>query len=107
MFNIGGAELILILLVAFLIVGPKDLPKVARALGRWVRMLKQMFEDFKEETGLDDTLEDFKDVERDISTTIREVDPRMELKDAEREARKAIGEAEKSVKAGMGKTNKK
>ena len=28
MFNIGFAELILVLLVAFLIVGPKDLPKV-------------------------------------------------------------------------------
>lgn len=32
--NIGAAEIILILLVAFVIVGPKDLPKVARALGR-------------------------------------------------------------------------
>ena len=34
MFNIGFSELILILLVAFVIVGPKDLPKVARA-GPW------------------------------------------------------------------------
>ena len=34
MFNIGFSELILILLVAFVIVGPRDLPKVARALGR-------------------------------------------------------------------------
>ena len=33
MFNIGFEELILILLVAFVIVGPKDLPKVARAIG--------------------------------------------------------------------------
>ena len=32
MFNIGFEELILILLVAFVIVGPKDLPKVARYL---------------------------------------------------------------------------
>ena len=32
MFNIGFSELILILLVAFVIVGPRDLPKVARAL---------------------------------------------------------------------------
>ena len=42
MFNIGFEELILILLVAFVIVGPKDLPKVARAIGRFVKMLKQM-----------------------------------------------------------------
>ena len=38
MFNIGFSELILILLVAFVIVGPKDLPRVARALGRGVRL---------------------------------------------------------------------
>ena len=30
--NIGFGELIMILLVAFLVVGPKDLPKVARWL---------------------------------------------------------------------------
>ncbi len=107
MFNIGGAELVLILLVAFLVVGPKDLPKVARALGRWVRTLKKMFEEFKEETGLDDTFEDFKDVERDISTTLREVDPRTEIRDAQREATKALREAEKDVKSGLGKPKKK
>ena len=39
MFNIGFEELILILLVAFVIVGPKDLPKVARAIGRFVKRL--------------------------------------------------------------------
>ena len=103
MFNIGFAELILILLVAFVIVGPKDLPKVARALGRGVRSLKSMFEDFKEETGLDDTLADLKDTERDLSNTLREADPRIELKKAQRDAEKVIHETEKEVKSGMGK----
>ena len=37
MFNIGFSELLLVLLVAFLVVGPKDLPKVARWLGRTVK----------------------------------------------------------------------
>lgn len=54
MFNIGFSELILILLVAFVIVGPKDLPKVARALGRGVRNVKRWIDEFKEETGLDE-----------------------------------------------------
>jgi len=40
MFNIGFSELIVILLVAFVIVGPKDLPKIARSLGRAVRTVK-------------------------------------------------------------------
>ena len=36
MFNIGFSELSLILLVGFVIVGHKDLPRVARALCRGV-----------------------------------------------------------------------
>ncbi len=101
MFNLGSSELILILLVAFIIVGPKDLPKVGRAIGRWVRQLREMFNEFKEETGLDETLEDLKDTNREVNTLIRESDPRMELKDAVTEARKAVDEAKHDVKDGL------
>ncbi len=101
MFNLGSSELILILLVAFIIVGPKDLPKVGRAIGRWVRQLREMFNEFKEETGLSDTLEDLKDTNREVNTLLRESDPRMELKDTVNEARKAIDEAKHDVNSGM------
>ena len=37
MFNIGVGEILIVLVVAFVIVGPDDLPKVARWLGRQVR----------------------------------------------------------------------
>ena len=57
MFNIGGAELIVILLIAFVVVGPKDLPKIARALGRFVRYIKAMVEEVKRETGIDELTE--------------------------------------------------
>lgn len=99
MFNIGFEELILILLVAFVIVGPKDLPKVARAIGRFVKMLKQMYEDFKEETGLDETINEFQDASRDLSNTLRDADPRRELREIQRDAQKVIKEAEKEVKS--------
>ena len=101
MFNLGSSELILLLLVAFIIVGPKDLPKVGRAIGRWVRQLREMFNEFKEETGLSDTLEDLKDTNREVNTLLRESDPRMELKDTVNEARKAIDEAKHDVNSGM------
>lgn len=42
MFNIGFSELLLVLLVAFLVVGPKDLPKVARWLGRTVKKSRRL-----------------------------------------------------------------
>ena len=54
MFNIGFSELIVVLLIAFLVVGPKDLPKVARWLGRMVKKLKQLIREVKQETGWDE-----------------------------------------------------
>ena len=75
MFNIGFAELILILLVAFVIVGPRDLPKIAAALGRGVRTIKQFMREFQDETGLGEVVDEFKRTSRDIEKTIREADP--------------------------------
>ena len=73
MFNIGFSELILILLVAFVIVGPKDLPKVARALGRGVRNVKRWIDEFKEETGLDEAIDEFNKTSRDLERTLKAV----------------------------------
>ena len=50
MFNIGFGEILIVLLVAFVIVGPDDLPKVARWLGRQVRRLRTLIRDIKQET---------------------------------------------------------
>lgn len=54
MFQIGFSELMLVLLIAFVIVGPKDLPKVARWLGRTLKKLRRMMADLKSEMGLDE-----------------------------------------------------
>ncbi|MBR5232237.1 MAG: twin-arginine translocase subunit TatB [Clostridia bacterium] len=99
MFNMGSGELILILLVAFIIVGPKDLPKVARAIGRAIRYIKAMFEEFKEETGLGEALEELKETERDLKKTIKEADPTEEIRQAGHEVESAVRDVEKSVKA--------
>lgn len=37
MFGIGTSELLLILLIALIVLGPKEIPKVARTLGRAMR----------------------------------------------------------------------
>lgn len=47
MFGIGTAELVVILVLAFLIIGPKDLPKVARNIGSAMKSLKKTTDDFK------------------------------------------------------------
>ena len=47
LFNIGFAELLLVLVIAYVIVGPKDLPRVARWLGRMVRRARQLIREIK------------------------------------------------------------
>lgn len=57
--SIGFGEIIMILCVAFFVVGPKDMPKVARALARGVKkirnMMKSITEEFEEEIDIEDT----------------------------------------------------
>lgn len=90
MFNIGFSELILILLVAFVIVGPRDLPRVAAALGRGVRTLKRFMREFQEETGIGDVVDEFKKTSRDLERTFKENDPTQELKQARKDAEDAV-----------------
>ncbi len=47
MFNIGPAELIVILLVALLIVGPKRLPEVGRSVGKALREIRRQTDEVR------------------------------------------------------------
>ena len=47
MFNIGPMELIVILLVALIVVGPKKLPEVGKTIGRSLREFKKAQDDLK------------------------------------------------------------
>ena len=66
MFNLGMMEILLVLAVAFLIVGPKDLPKVAKWLARQIKTLKKLIGEIKQETGWDEFAKEFKDTADDI-----------------------------------------
>ena len=97
MFNIGFAELILILLIAFVVVGPKDLPKVARALGRFVRYIRNMIEEVKRESGLDEMEKEFKGIEREVDESVRSMDIRPELQKTQLQINKELSEIKKDV----------
>jgi len=47
MFGLGGGELIIVLLLALVFLGPKEIPRVATQLGRLYRQLKDAAEDLK------------------------------------------------------------
>ena len=43
--QIGWLELLIIVVVAILIIGPKDFPIVLKKLGTWIRTIKKYFSD--------------------------------------------------------------
>jgi Tat protein translocase TatB subunit len=45
MFNLGLSEIVLISIIALIFIGPKQLPEIARAVGRALNELKRASED--------------------------------------------------------------
>ena len=79
MFNLGMMEILLVLAVAFLIVGPKDLPKVARWIARQIKSIKKLIRQIKQETGWDEFAKEFKDVTDDVKSTVKDADIRQDI----------------------------
>jgi sec-independent protein translocase protein TatB len=49
MFDVGFSELLVIALVALIVLGPKRLPEVARAAGRWMAKIRRFVSDVKQD----------------------------------------------------------
>jgi sec-independent protein translocase protein TatA len=78
-FDISGGELLVIMVVAFLVFGPKKLPEIARKLGRVMNEVKKATNDitreFKEET--DGIKNEFISARDDIKTETEKVKQEM------------------------------
>ncbi len=53
MFGLGMPELLVIMAVALIVIGPKRLPDIARALGKGMREFRKATTDFKQNIDLD------------------------------------------------------
>lgn len=47
MFDIGASELLVIVIVAILVIGPKDMPHAMRTAGRWIGKMRKMSNHFR------------------------------------------------------------
>ena len=74
MFGVGFSELILILVIAYVFVGPEDLPKVARWLGRVVRRIRMLVRELRAETGIDEVIEETRTLRKDIDEAVKDND---------------------------------
>lgn len=67
MFGIGMPELLLILALALIVLGPKKLPEIARALGKSMAEFRRATDDLKEE---------LRHMEQDIEDSSPEATPK-------------------------------
>ncbi len=76
MFGIGMPELLLILAIALIVIGPKKLPDLAKSLGRALGEFKRATSDLKETLEIDTDLSDvkraFDDMNQDVQGTVDE-----------------------------------
>src|SRR3954447_6273230 len=91
MFDIGWSEIAVIVVVALIVIGPKDLPKVLKTVGIWVRKARMLTRDFQ--NSVDEMIReaDLEDVRRQ-ATELRNInigrevektiDPSGSLRDA-------------------------
>jgi sec-independent protein translocase protein TatB len=90
MFDLGWTELLVIGIVALIVVGPKDLPGMFRAVGRFVGKAKGMAREFSramndaaDQSGVSDIQKSFKSASNPMKTAMNEL--RKTTEDATRD----------------------
>jgi sec-independent protein translocase protein TatB len=56
MFGLSFGELVVLVIVAVVVIGPRDLPKMLRKLGQWAGKLRRMASEMRAQSGIDDVL---------------------------------------------------
>lgn len=89
MFDVGWVEMVVVIVVMIIVIGPKDLPVVLHTMGKWIAHVRAMarsfqdsIEEMAEEAGLDEMRDDVRSI-RDFSLedeVEKSIDPEGELK---------------------------
>lgn len=74
MFGIGVPELLIILAIALIVIGPKKLPDLAKSLGRALNEFKKATREFKDSLDIDEDINSvkkpFSEINRNIRTSV-------------------------------------
>jgi sec-independent protein translocase protein TatB len=81
MFGIGLPELIVILAVGLIVVGPEKMPELARSLAKGIVELKKAAGALRESLHEDDTVQDVNKVKDDITAAFQSLPPEVFSRD--------------------------
>ncbi len=76
MFGLGAMEILIILVIAFMLFGPKELPEIGKQVGKAVKGFKETTDDLRQsvEPEINMITQELKAVEQDLESTIKDAE---------------------------------
>ena len=105
MFSFGWGEILLILLVVIIVVGPKDIPKFLRQIGNLSKSIKKISREFKSSLNQIAEETDLKDIKNSI-TEVTNLNKELDIKSNLKNEIQAIKETISSVEEDVSNLNK-
>ena len=87
MFGLGVTEVLVILVIAFLLFGPQQLPEIGRQVGKAVKGFKEATDDIRKsvEPELNLMQAEMKSIEQDLQSTMKEAEDAVKNSAADKE----------------------
>lgn len=93
MFDLSSTKLLILGVVALLVVGPKDLPVLLKAIGKYVAIIRRQADEFRaqfndamRETELDKIKQDVEAMGRDLKNTVSDAETKFNAEIAQANA---------------------